>query len=58
MYMIRKSMTEWHLRIFLMTGNVRDVSREKRNSMKHNKHEPMPKAPKCHFWVKKENRRE
>lgn len=21
------------------------------------RHEPMPKAPKWHFWVKKENRR-
>ena len=21
------------------------------------KHEPMPKAPKWHYWVKKENRR-
>ena len=22
------------------------------------KHEPMPKAPRWHFWVKKENRRD
>lgn len=22
------------------------------------KHEPMPKAPKWHFWVRKENRRD
>ena len=24
----------------------------------HIKHEPMPKAPKWHFWVRKENRRD